>query len=46
MRRKFLNKRLKGAENKVDHCKQLGRDKNILKLENIASCKVVSEEEY
>ena len=33
MRHKFLNKRLKEAESKVDHCKQLGLDKNILKFE-------------
>ena len=33
MRRKFLNKRLKEAESKADHCMQFGLDKNILKYE-------------
>ena len=33
MRHKFLNKRLKEAESKVDHCMQFGLDKNILKFE-------------
>ena len=33
MSHKFLNKRLKEAESKVDHCMQFGLDKNILKFE-------------
>ena len=46
MRHKLLNKRLKEAEGKADHCKQPGLDKNNVNLSNIASCKVVSKEEY
>ena len=35
MRHKFLKKRLKykEAESKVDHCMQIGLDKNIQKFE-------------
>ena len=45
-RHKFLIKRLKEAESAVDHCKQLGLDKNILKLEyKYSFCKVVSKKE-
>ena len=33
MRHRFLNKRFKEAESKIDHCMQLGLDKNILKFE-------------
>ena len=33
MRHKFLNKRLKEAESKVDHCMQFGLYKNILKFQ-------------